>query len=353
MTLQPTINNERIVSIDIIRGMALFGILFVNIPDFDRLHMGATYYGADTFFRLGYDLFIQQKFYLIFSFLFGLGSHMFISRAENYQHPHIYLLFTRRLLALLCFGIIHQMIWKGDILTKYALYGFILLPFYKMKPKNIIIITFLLFMINFSVLIGNFKALNSHMTIFYMPIIIMFLLGFYVSKKQIITNASQNLYLFKMTQFISLIISLPTLAYIIWSFEKETGPFHSISTDVVVFSGIPLSIFYISTFILLLENKKAKNALRPLGYVGQIALTNYLFQTACGIILTRLIGMNLNISLTRDFLLAILIFTIQILLSVFLVKRYQRGPMEYIWSLLTYGYIKRYGINEQKSTHLK
>ena len=90
--------------------------------------------GLDSYIRLFYDMFIQTKFYTIFSFLFGLGFYIFMNRAEaKTDRPKT--LFVRRLLILLLFGFLHYvLLWDGDILHSYAIAGFFLLLFYKREP---------------------------------------------------------------------------------------------------------------------------------------------------------------------------------------------------------------------------
>lgn len=79
---------ERIHSIDIIRGIAVLGIFLVNWPiitGIDSRDLSGVYEGLDSYIRLFYDMFIQTKFYTIFSFLFGLGFYIFMTRAEAKQ----------------------------------------------------------------------------------------------------------------------------------------------------------------------------------------------------------------------------------------------------------------------------
>ena len=86
---------ERIHSIDIIRGIAVLGIFLVNWPviaGVDSRDLSGIYEGIDSYIRLFYDMFIQTKFYTIFSFLFGLGFYIFMSRAEaKTDHQKFYL----------------------------------------------------------------------------------------------------------------------------------------------------------------------------------------------------------------------------------------------------------------------
>ncbi|MGQ0516765.1 DUF418 domain-containing protein, partial [Bacillus sp. D-CC] len=104
----------------------------------DSRDITGIYEGIDSYIRLFYDMFIQTKFYTIFSFLFGLGFYIFMSRAEaKTAHPKI--LFVRRLLILLLFGFLHYvLLWDGDILHTYAIAGFFLFLFYKREPRTIL-----------------------------------------------------------------------------------------------------------------------------------------------------------------------------------------------------------------------
>src|SRR6476620_6608453 len=101
--------SERNHSIDIIREITEFGIFLVNWPviaGVDSSDITGSYEGIDRYIRLFYDMFIQTKFYTIFSFLFGLGFYIFMQRAET-KTDHPKTLFVRRLLILLLFGFIH------------------------------------------------------------------------------------------------------------------------------------------------------------------------------------------------------------------------------------------------------
>ena len=115
----PVSLSERIVFIDILRGMALFGILAANMRAFfppletyDNIRVLFPGH-ADTAAQFFVDAFIQGKFVSIFSFLFGLGFAMQMSRAEA-RGVRFLGFYPRRLLALALFGVIHGLlIWGG------------------------------------------------------------------------------------------------------------------------------------------------------------------------------------------------------------------------------------------------
>ncbi|ASJ55537.1 hypothetical protein BP422_19500 [Brevibacillus formosus] len=367
MNAQPVTKQDRISSIDIIRGLALFFILLVNMPDFymdfSKIVEPQT---EDAWLRLSYDLFIQRKFFTIFSFLFGIGFYIFMSRAEEKGEKRIYLLFIRRLLALLIFGFIHHMIWQGDILRDYAVSGILLLPFYNRKPTTIFTWVAALIVIHFTAtvycmiyfLMPNdglhmFSAI-SFFTGTKFQICIMFLLGLYVGKIRIFTRVSQSSLLIRRVQVVSLIISLPLLYGIIWTHpaillgSTKLQNHANLQTLFVNCSGIPLALLYLSTLVFILEKKRAQRCLQPIRSVGQMALTNYLLQTTIAMVIAKVFGVNISNSLTKDLFISIGIYVIQMVFSVLWLKSFQHGPMELLWRILTYGRIR----NKVSQTHV-
>src|SRR5690625_3149952 len=148
--LQPTQLNERIEHIDAIRGVAIFGILLVNMahfsyPDLYLMMIGPDNFHFDNWSKIDHvtkfflDTFVQMKFITMFSFLFGFGMILMKDRIEI-KELSFKAIYSRRLFMLLLFGSIHAFfIWDGDILTEYALLGFLLLLFNNKKPKTLFI----------------------------------------------------------------------------------------------------------------------------------------------------------------------------------------------------------------------
>lgn len=111
MNASPIEARDRIASLDVIRGFALFGIFLVNMPLFQwPVFTGNLYLlhyelsTIDRWIRMLFDVFIETKFFSIFSLLFGLGFYLFMSRAEE-KGQRVYRLFSRRLFILALFGV--------------------------------------------------------------------------------------------------------------------------------------------------------------------------------------------------------------------------------------------------------
>ncbi|HEX7047709.1 MAG TPA: DUF418 domain-containing protein [Gammaproteobacteria bacterium] len=130
-TAGPVTAAERIVSLDVLRGFALLGILLVNIAFFAHPvsdafnHAGEG--GVNGAIAWLTAFFAQGKFYPLFSLLFGLGFAVQLERARRRGGSFVPA-YLRRLLVLLAIGVLHGVfIWAGDILTMYAVLGFLLL----------------------------------------------------------------------------------------------------------------------------------------------------------------------------------------------------------------------------------
>ena len=134
----PLPSAARIEALDYVRGLAVLGILLVNMP----LYAGplAAYFSAEQTgsFPAPVDraalwlirVVAESKFYTLFSFLFGVGFGVQVVRADRAGTTGFAALYRRRLLVLLGLGLVHLFfLWIGDVLHLYAAFGFVLLLF--------------------------------------------------------------------------------------------------------------------------------------------------------------------------------------------------------------------------------
>ncbi|RYG44006.1 MAG: DUF418 domain-containing protein, partial [Chitinophagaceae bacterium] len=146
---QPISLSERSSILDILRGIALFGICIANYPVLSyfvfqpetvkaQLPANAFDHQVEIFL----DMFVEGKFYSLFSLLFGIGFSIFLLRGKREgEGSKGLLIFYRRLFILLVFGLMHLLLlWEGDILMLYALLGMLLPLFRNVSDKNLIII---------------------------------------------------------------------------------------------------------------------------------------------------------------------------------------------------------------------
>tara|TARA_R110000787_G_scaffold280945_1_gene391963 strand:+ start:3393 stop:4688 length:1296 start_codon:yes stop_codon:yes gene_type:complete len=147
---------DRILSIDIMRGVVLFGILLMNINGMGLAgaYGDPTVTGGDTGWNLTTwittNLSFEGTMRALFSLLFGVGMFIFLDRLEKkgagINAANIYF---RRLLWLLVFGLIHGylLLWTGEILFDYALMGFVVFSFRNLSPIKLTIAAVVLFSI--------------------------------------------------------------------------------------------------------------------------------------------------------------------------------------------------------------
>ena len=123
---------------DILRGFALLGILFVNIPFMAILSeegirgewVGGFFNGTASV--IIFALF-AGKFYILFSFLFGYSANYIIKFDKRNRRRWV-----KRAIVLIIFGILHfSLLWHGDILFLYGIFAFLLVPFLFRKDKTL------------------------------------------------------------------------------------------------------------------------------------------------------------------------------------------------------------------------
>ena len=132
---RPTGPSERIDAIDVLRGLALLGVVAINVVTIFRVSIFQQFLfpkppasSIDSAIETILTLAVELKAFALFSLLFGAGLAIQFERLANSERRTS--LLVRRLVVLLAFGLIHLcLIWNGDILTEYALAGFIVLPF--------------------------------------------------------------------------------------------------------------------------------------------------------------------------------------------------------------------------------
>src|SRR5258706_2526931 len=139
--------SSRIFSLDVLRGVAILGILVISIWEF-----GGFTLNKQIFFRTGthggnykllsfVSIVFEGKMRALFALLFGAGIILFIAKKNHPitdSYPDLYI---RRMLWLMLFGVFNAVIllWPGDILFQYAVLGILLFPFWRMSRKGLFI----------------------------------------------------------------------------------------------------------------------------------------------------------------------------------------------------------------------
>ncbi|MGG1661076.1 DUF418 domain-containing protein [Brevibacillus sp. NRS-1366] len=387
MRAVPVSDAERIHQLDAIRGFALFGIFLVNMPTF--LHPmlflpvdGLPYNHSilDEWIRILFHMFVQTKFYTIFSFLFGAGFHLFMSRAEKKNLP-VKPMYLRRITVLFLMGMVHLIfLWYGDILHTYALSGIMLLLFYKREEQTIrkwawsllLVLQLLYGLVLFipsdpSTIDSSSQAIASKAVEVYtqgswmewlqfriayeLPIVganeflavfsvfPLFLFGFSAAKRGVFVSGDTNRPAIKRVWWSTLLLSLvfvTMIPLVQTGLVQFPAPKDVAMLVFVGWSGLTLCAFYICSFLLLYNNQRWRNWLQHLEPVGRMALTNYLAQTVITVVIVWVLGLYGALHLSSGLFLCLLIFPLQIVASRWWLTRYQFGPVEWFWRCMTY-----------------
>lgn len=382
---------NRFKLIDSIRGLALFGILLVNMksfqsPEFIDTMFSKTSYKDDFDQGLYYflQLFIQMKFYPIFSLLFGLSFYLFMIKSTLFK-------FVSRTLFLFLIGIIHLIfIWYGDILHVYAITSVFLLFFHKLSSKKVAIWSIsLLFAYHLFLFASIFvpastipTASHSQIALEYIhmykeapyfewvlfrfnievlpilqqlpivmiPVLGWFLLGLFAGKEKLYERTHRNIVRINNWWKISLFLSLITVCLNGLAILKNLDD--SITYFLTSLSGLFLAVFYITAIYLISSRAIIKKILSPFQFVGRMSLTNYLAQSIIVISFFRFFYMYNTLTLTEGLLISVALFVIQLGISYIWLSYFYYGPVEWIWRSFTYQKISPFFIN-RKSHKLK
>jgi uncharacterized protein len=160
-TSAPLQQKERIFILDAIRGIALCGILILNIGFFGSpyIHSGfnLNVFGETSMPNIiswyTTNFLLEGSFRALFSMLFGAGSILILSRlTKNTEGLAPADIFYRRMIWLLIFGLInaHILLWPGDILYTYAICGLFIFPLRNLSPRLLIgLATFFMLVVMF------------------------------------------------------------------------------------------------------------------------------------------------------------------------------------------------------------
>jgi uncharacterized membrane protein YeiB len=324
----PIEGNRRIEVLDYLRGFALLGIILVNIIPLLAVQL-PDQGSANASYQRFLFLFVEGRFYTLFSFLFGVGFYLFISRAIA-KGNNGYILFLRRLIALFAFGLIHVKFHPGEALTVYAAVGLILLPFYKVnKWVNLIISVLLL-------LVSSVLAVKVFMVI---PLI---LLGIAAGQFQWFENINDKTKKIATFTVITLVVSMialiyqyknaPSLPFEFWGGDESAYLFKSIGIMI----GPLVTALYVGLLILLLQFPLLQRLFSPLKSYGRMALTNYILQTLLIYIAGSLFQLNGKITYLQSLLVCLLIYAVQLIFTFIWLRYFRFGPLEWIWRMVTY-----------------
>jgi uncharacterized protein len=372
--------SERIGTIDILRGIALFIVLIINtatefrVSIFEQFLPGTKAAGLAGQLSEAVILALHTKGFILFSFLFGVGLAIQFERLAG--DTSRFTLMVRRLAILLAIGVIHLfLIWNGDILTEYAIVGFAALPFlygprwllaaasalslglYLASPLLPPIISFPngawishhvsearqaygagSFMEILAFRIDEVRYI-APLHIYVLPRTFgLFLLGALVWRTGFLRATAPRKFLVVAACSMLAIGAWLTIAAARgeafgWQLNWPAGAIFQSLAQLVLAGG------YGAAIVVLADHAMGRRVVGWAGPLGRMAFTNYLIQS---IILSWIFygfGLALfgRLSVPQSLAVALVIYAAQAAASAWWLSRFRFGPVEWLWRSLMYG----------------
>lgn len=359
---------SRLLYIDFLRGIAVLGLLTMNIISMGLLDVDAlsgVIVASEPLLLTLQTLLLDGRFRSIFCLLFGIGLYLQYSRYQQLNLPAINIL-KSRLHWLFIFGLCHCVIlWSGDILMVYALSGLVLIKYLENTPEQLLkrgcqyfvigmviqilvvaatlLIDSELFVIETDIVLLTYQDLlieNILVTFAYIvtfPVLFMFYLcGVMFIGIALFRNGTlqQGFTVFQLWVLatVTLVFSLIDIFLINTSialYIAYTGVFSSVSrlSMALLFWHWVLKSKCYGYRSILVSSVRA---------VGRKALSFYILQTIVMTTLLRFIfpQWNIEFTLTNYYLLAVAFIPVQLFIAYVYDLFYSQGPLEYCWRSL-------------------
>jgi uncharacterized protein len=385
----PTAPSERIVSLDVLRGFAILGILLINIRVFampEATLSNPTAYGdfsgANYLVWVFTHVFAEQKFLTLFTVMFGAGIVLFTER-KSAQGLAAASLHYRRTALLVGIGLLHAyLLWYGDILVAYGVSGLLLVGARNLTPRKQFLAGLGMLALPSLLEVGVALTASADFASQWAPseAAIQRELDAYRGgwleqmDHRIETSLRRQIDGFVATGFWriggSMLLGMALFKTGVLSNERSRGFYTRL---VAVGGGLGLAVILAGVWFITANDFDSGVALlwrqfnywgslalagayvgivmlfsgwRPdglvasaLSAVGRTALSNYLFQTVLATSVFYGHGLGLFGSLTRVELMGVVvaIWAVQIPLSVLWLRYFRFGPVEWVWRTLTYG----------------
>ena len=367
----------RLISMDAMRGFAIFGIFMVNIQimamPFEWALNPHYSEGPDVWAWAVTRTLFESNFVAIFSMLFGAGLILQMKSAEK-KGVNFAPLYLRRLAALMVMGLLHgTLLFLGDILLLYSVVGLVLFLCRKLEAKTLLIVGAIPLLI---ALVGAFLLdgmgdwqnpedeiqaqlrVQTEGTItelltrravgfgfwmilsslwFNWRVLSMLFLGAALMKLGFFEERRATWH--KHAALLGLTLGLGIEALTTWAaWEELPGLTSRFLASLHEVSSLCLALGYMGGIALLVHSNTLSWLTRGVSAVGRLSLSNYILQSVVANLLFTFIGLAWFGERTRWELMGIVCvtYTTQIVISLIWLRFFRMGPLEWIWRSLTY-----------------
>ena len=356
---EPLAGADRLAAIDILRGIALFGVMAINLVFEFRVSICLEFLSPDrtaapldlTVGRV-LNLAIQLKAFALFSLLFGVGLAIQFDRLPANRRA---VLLLRRLVVLLAIGLVHlTLIWNGDILTEYALAGLVVLPFL-FGPRWLVGVSSLAFL----------SLYLSGYLLWLVPPFDKFWIAQHVIEATRVygTGGLSEILPFQLAEIaaiapLHLWIFPRTLAlFLLGAFVWRTGVLLQASEHLSLIVGaglvalvltidagewlatVTLALAYACFIIAAASTPLGARLLGWAAPLGRMAFTNYLTQSLIfgWVFYGYGLGLFGKLGATTALAFGLAVYAAQVTISRWWLARFNFGPVEWLWRSLMYG----------------
>jgi uncharacterized protein len=376
----PIEQKDRAIIVDVIRGFALIGVLMANFTSYvDQQTPEHILNSISSSFDVSLmninAVFLEWKFFTLFSILFGYGFGLILESLERRSiNPNSF--FIRRMSWLFIFGCIHSLFWWADVLHLYAISGVLLLLFRKKATRSIlfyaVLFTFIIpALTNYTLrnqpetftdadiqgLYDQYKhgniidVLKFNVNFYYRMFIVSgsdvhdivetlgrFLFGYFLLRVKLFHSIETKKATFKK---IALFAFPFMLAYFIikWLLISKSLHVNRFLLAPLLSLGILSTTgFYVSVLVIAYISFGMNKFFSVLQALGKMTLTNYLMVSAFLIVLLYGFGFNKlgELPVHTIWLYALVWLCFEIIFSTYWLKIFRYGPTEWIWRQLTY-----------------
>jgi uncharacterized protein len=367
----PIAVDERIHALDILRGLALFGMILVHFHQ--KMRVDAT--GLEDLIGWGVYVLVEQKAWGTFAFLFGVGFAVLLRRLDARGAP-VTRIYLRRLGTLALFGVVAEVGFGFQILTAYAAWGLALLVLRRRSTRALLACAILAAAagpvvralgvpspwmagarpalrqaVELAAQHGSYAALlSARWSLFVASLphewtdllpdtnLALFILGLLAVRLGIVDRPKQHVRL--IVGWMGFGVAAWALSWLALRNLPETGRpglDQALSVGFGLVQDQWLCLAYIGAVLLLLAYRPVwTSRLAPVGQAGRMALTNYMLQAALLDLLASGYGFQVRL---RPYLYApaaLACFAVVAAASVAWLRRYRFGPLEWVWRILTY-----------------
>ena len=373
--LQPVAGDERIPALDALRGFALLGVLLA----YTLWSLGnpprESYSQINSVLDTALSVLIDTKFYTLLAFMFGLGFSLQLQRADQ-RGLNIVPLYCRRLVALALIGLAHALLLRnGDILLPYAVMAVFLLILRRASTKTLVIAGVIAVVHPYAVGLvweysgiplpeppqttnGSYLADNlAWVRFWYLTAIMfwpaclpMFFFGLYLGRRRFFETLESKVRTLRLALIIGFVVGV--LAFVLRMYlasKVGPNPFARLLWHVHAWG---LATSYASILLLVIQTRRGKQLLTPMRAVGRMALTNYLLQALLLVPVCIQLKLFDRVTPVLALLLSLIVWSIQVPLSVWWLKYFRFGPFEWLWRSITYGRLQPMWIAAEARSNL-